>query len=109
MTIDYSDFEKVDIRVGKIIEAQEFINAKKPAMKLTIDLGELGIRKSSVQIAHYNKEELISRLVVCVVNFPPKQIGNFMSEVLTLGVPDEQGRWTLLSPDRNVPLGGRMR
>ena len=109
MTIEYSDFDKVDIRVGKIIDAQEFLNAKKPAMKLTIDLGEIGIKKSSVQIAHYNKEELIGRLVVCVVNFPPKQIGNFMSEVLTLGVPDEQGRWTLLSPDRNVPLGGRMR
>ena len=109
MTIDYTDFDKVDIRVGKIIDAQEFVGAKKPAMKLTIDLGEIGIKKSSIQIAHYNKEELIDRLVVCVVNFPPKQIGNFFSEVLTLGVPDEQGRWTLLSPDKDVPLGGRMK
>ncbi|MFA4820160.1 MAG: tRNA-binding protein [Candidatus Aenigmatarchaeota archaeon] len=109
MTIDYSDFEKVDIRVGKIVDAQEFLTAKKPALKLTIDLGELGVKKSSIQIAHYSKEELIGRLVVCVVNFPPKQIGNFFSEVLTLGVPDEQGRWTLLSPDKDVPLGGRMK
>lgn len=109
MTIDYTDFEKVDIRVGKIIEAHEFIGAKKPALKLTIDFGELGIKKSSIQIAHYNKDELPGRLVVCVVNFAPKQIGNFFSEVLTLGVPDEQGRWTLLSPDKDVPLGGRMK
>src|SRR3989338_10676065 len=109
MTIDYSDFEKVDIRVGRIIDVQEFLGAKKPAMKLTIDLGELGVKKSSAQIAHYSREEIIGRLVVCVVNFPPKQIGNFFSEVLTLGVPDEQGRWTLLSPDKDVPLGGRMK
>lgn len=109
MTIDYSDFEKVDIRVGKIIDAYEFVDAKKPAMKLTIDLGEIGVKKSSAQISHYSREELIGRLVVCVVNFQPKQIGNFMSEVLTLGVPDDQGRWTLLSPDKDVPLGGRMK
>ena len=108
--IAYEDFEKVDIRIGRAIKVEDFPEARKPAYKLWIDFGkEIGIKKSSIQIAHYNKEELIDRLVICVVNFPPKQIGNFFSEVLTLGVPDEQGRWTLLSPDKDVPLGGRMK
>ncbi|MBS3051095.1 MAG: tRNA-binding protein [Candidatus Aenigmarchaeota archaeon] len=107
--ISYSDFEKVDIRVGKIISAEDFPEAKKPAFRLVIDLGQLGIKKSSAQISHYNKNELAGKLVLCVVNFPPKQIGPFLSEVLTLGVPDEQGRWTLIQPDIDVPLGGRMK
>lgn len=106
--ITYEDFEKVDIRVGKIISAEDFPEARKPAYKLTIDLGSVGIKRSSAQISHYKKEELAGKLVLCVVNFPPKQIGNFISEVLTLGVPDEQGRWTLIRPDHEVPLGGRL-
>ena len=108
MTITYEDFQKVDIRVGKIVQAEDFPEAKKPALKLTIDLGELGIKRSSAQISHYKKEELVGRLILCVVNFPQKKIGPFISEVLTLGVPDEQGRWNLIRPDSDVPLGGRM-
>lgn len=107
--ISYKDFEKIDIRVGRIINAEDFPKAKKPACKLTIDLGkEIGIKKSSIQIAHYDKEKLAGRLVLCVVNFEPKQIGPFISEVLTLGVPDEKGRWILIQPDSEVPLGGKM-
>jgi tRNA-binding protein len=105
--IAYADFEKVDIRVGRIIDVQEFPEAKKPAYKLKIDLG-FAIKNSSAQFAHYKKEELIGRLVLCVVNFPIKKIANFESEVLTLGVPDENGRWIAVSPDRNVPVGGKM-
>ena len=108
MTIGYEDFTNVDIRVGRILSVEDFPEAKKPAYKLTIDIGPIGIKKSSIQIAHYNKEELPGRLVLCVVNFEPKQIGPFTSEVLTLGVPDENGRWTLIQPDKDVPLGGRM-
>ena len=109
MTISYPDFEKIDIRVGRIISVDDFPEAKKPAYRLTIDFGnDVGIKKSSVQITHYSKEELVGRLVLCVVNFPEKQIGNFMSQVLTLGVPDDQGRWTLIQPDKDVPLGGRL-
>lgn len=107
--ISYSDFDKVDIRVGKIIQVDDFPGAKKTAYRLMIDFGnDIGVKKSSVQIAHYGKEKLIGQLVLCVVNFAPKQIGPFVSEVLTLGVPDEQGRWTLIQPDKDVPLGGRM-
>lgn len=104
------DFEKLDIRVGKIIDIQNFPEAKKPAYKLTIDFGEeIGIKKSSVQITqNYTKEELKDKLVLGVVNFPPRQIGPFSSEVLTLGVPDINGNVVLLEPERDVPLGGRM-
>lgn len=108
--INYDDFTKVDIRVGRIVQVEDFPQARKPAYKLRIDFGpELGIKRSSAQITeHYTKEELIGRLVMAVVNFPPKQIGPFRSEVLTLGVPDEEGRVVLLSPTRDVPLGGKM-
>ena len=108
--LSYAEFERVDIRVGRIIDVQDFPEARKPAYKLRIDFGpELGIRKSSAQITkHYVKGDLVNRLVVAVVNFPPRQIGPFMSEVLTLGVPDADGAVVLLTPERDVPLGGRM-
>lgn len=107
-TID--DFLKLEIRVGKILEVEDFPEAKKPAYKLTIDFGrEVGVKKSSVQIVkNYKKEELIGRLVLGVTNFPPRQIGPFISEVLTLGVPDENGDVVLIKPDSDVPLGGRL-
>jgi tRNA-binding protein len=107
-TID--DFQKLDIRVGKVIDAEDFPEAKKPAYKLTIDFGpEVGIKKSSVQIvARYKKEELIGRLVVSVTNFPPRQIGPFSSEVLTVGFPDADGNVVLIRPDDDVPLGMKM-
>ena len=108
--LSYAEFEKVDIRVGRIVDVQDFPEARKPAFKLRIDFGsELGIRKSSAQAtAHYTKDNLLHRLVIAVVNFPPKQIGPFMSEVLTLGVPDGDGGVILLVPERDVPLGGKM-
>jgi tRNA-binding protein len=108
--LSYAEFERVDIRVGRIIDVQDFPEARKPAYKLRIDFGpELGIRKSSAQVTkHYVKGDLVNRLVVAVVNFPPRQIGPFMSEVLTLGVPDADGAVVLLTPERDVPLGGRM-
>lgn len=108
--ISYADFDRVEIRVGRIERAEEFPKARKPAYRLWVDFGpELGTRKTSAQIAAlYTREELIGRLVVAVVNFPPKQIADFMSEVLVLGVPDEAGNVVLLRPDRPVPLGGRM-
>lgn len=95
------DFQKLDIRVGKVIEVEDFPEAKKPAYKLTIDFGsEIGIKKSSVQIVGlYGKEELIGKLVLGVVNFPPRQIGQFVSESLTLGVPDKEGQCILISPE----------
>ena len=109
-TLSYADFEKVDIRVGRIVEVLDFPEARKPAYKLRIDFGPaLGIRKSSAQATkYYTKHDLLNRLVVAVVNFPAKQIGPFMSEVLTLGVPDGEGSVVLIVPDRDVPLGGRM-
>ena len=109
-TIGFDDFLKVDIRAGTIIEAQPFPEARKPAYKLKIDFGnEIGVKRSSVQITiHYQVEELVGRQVIGVVNFPPRQIGPFMSEVLTLGLADENGHVVLLQPDRIVPNGSRM-
>lgn len=108
--IIYADFEKVDIRVGRIVEVEDFPEARKPAYKLIIDFGaEIGTKRSSVQIVkNYAKEELKDKLVIGVVNFPLKQIGPFFSEVLTLGVPDENGDVVLLVPTKDVPAGGRM-
>jgi tRNA-binding protein len=97
------------MRVGRVVAVDEFPEARKPAWKLRIDFGpELGEKRSSAQISHYTREDLVGRLVVAVVNFPPRQIGPFMSEVLVLGLPDEQGRVTLLQPDSDVPVGGRV-
>ncbi|MBV9077828.1 MAG: tRNA-binding protein [Methylobacteriaceae bacterium] len=109
-TIGYDDFAKVDIRVGIVVEAAPFPEARKPAIKLVIDFGpELGRRKSSAQITrHYAPESLVGRRVLCVVNFPPRQIGPMRSEVLTLGVPDASGEVVLIAPDQDVPLGGRL-
>lgn len=108
--ITFDDFMKVDIRVGKIVRAEEFPEARKPAFKLWVDLGpEIGEKKSSAQITkHYTPEELEGRRVLAVVNFPPRQIGPIRSEILVLGVPDEDGEVVLLAPDQDVPLGGRM-
>jgi tRNA-binding protein len=108
--ITFADFERVDIRVGRIVRAEPFPEARKPAYRLQIDFGpSLGIRKSSAQLTtHYRAEELAGRLVLAVVNFPPRQIGPFMSEVLTLGVPDDGGNVVLVVPDRDVPLGGKL-
>ena len=106
----YAEFQRVDIRVGRVVAVDEFPEARKPAYKLRIDFGgEIGIKKSSAQATkHYSKADLVSRLVLAVVNFPPKQSGPFMSEVLTLGVPDDDGAVILLTPEREAPLGGRM-
>ena len=108
--LSFAEFERVDIRVGRVVEVLDFPEARKPAYKLRIDFGPaLGLRKSSAQATkHYAKADLLNRLVVAVVNFPPKQIGPYMSEVLTLGVPDEDGGVVLLTPERDVPIGGRM-
>ena len=109
-TITYDAFDKVDIRVGRIVRADDFPQARKPAYKLLIDFGpEIGTRTSSAQLTtHYRRDELEGRLVVAVVNFLPRQIGPFMSQALTLGVPDAEGAVVLLAPDHEVPLGGRM-
>ena len=108
--IEFSDFQKVDIRIGTIIEVEDFPEARKPAYKLKIDFGEeIGVKKSSAQITvHYTKETLLNKQVAAVVNFPPRQIGPIMSEVLTLGFPDEHGEAVLFSPDLNVPNGVRL-
>lgn len=109
-TISFDDFLKVDVRVGKVVEAEVFPEARKPAYRMKIDFGpEIGVKKTSAQITkHYTPEELVGRLVMAVVNFPPRQIGPVMSEVLTLGVPDDEGEVVLLSPDKDVPIGGRL-
>ena len=107
--ITYADFEKVDVRVGRIVQVDEFPEARKPAYKLRIDFGpELGVKRSSAQITAYAREELLGRQVIAVVNFPPRQIGPFLSEVLTLGLPDADGQVVLLTPTREVPLGGKL-
>ena len=108
--ISYDDFTRVDIRVGTIVEAAPLEGARKPALRLAIDFGpELGIRKSSAQITvHYTPEQLIGRQVAAVVNFPPRQIGKFMSQVLTLGFPAADGSVVLIAPDKAVPNGGKL-
>jgi tRNA-binding protein len=108
-SIQYADFLKVDIRVGTIVHVEDFPEARKPAYKLEIDFGDLGKKHSSAQITHhYRKEDLVGKQVIAVVNFPPKQIGKFMSEVLTLGLPDDQGHVVLLEPTVKVPNSGRL-
>jgi tRNA-binding protein len=109
-TIGFDDFMKVDIRIGQVLKAEPFPEARKPAYKLTIDFGpEIGIKKSSAQITvHYTLDQLEGRKVAAVVNFPPRQIGPVMSEVLTLGFPDENGAVVLVGVDRETPLGGRL-
>lgn len=108
--IDYADFVKVDIRVGQIIDVQDFPEARKPAYKLTIDFGsEIGTKRSSAQVTvHYSKDDLVGRKVLAVVNFPEKQIGPFISQVLTLGTPDESGDVILLDPGMNAVIGSRV-
>src|ERR671919_2943961 len=107
--IDFDQFLAVDMRVGRVTAVDEFPEARKPAWKLTIDFGpELGVKRSSAQITNYARDELEGRLVVAVVNFPPRRIGPFSSEVLCLGASDEEGRIILLAPDTPVPLGARI-
>jgi tRNA-binding protein len=112
--ISYAEFEKIDVRVGRIVRAEDFPEARKPAYKLLIDFGpEIGTRSSSAQLTHvYSRADLEGRLVLAVVNFPPRQIGPFMSQVLTLGVPNADGHVVLVTPDStaspNIPLGSRL-
>lgn len=105
--IDVADFQRIEMRVGRVIEAEPFPEARKPAYKLRLDFGPHGIRRSSAQLTvHYRAEELVGRLVIAVTNFPPRQIGPLRSEVLVLGVPDANGAVVLLEPTDEVPLGG---
>jgi tRNA-binding protein len=108
--IGWEDFDKVDVRVGKVVEAEPFPEARKPSIKLAVDFGqEIGEKKTSAQLTdHYEPGDLIGKQVIAVVNFPPKRIAGFKSEVLVLGVPDENGGVVLLAPDLTVPKGGRM-
>ena len=108
--IAFDDFEKVNIRVGRVVDAQDFPEAKKPAFKLWVDFGrDIGVKKTSAQVTqNYTKEELVGRMVAGVINFPPRQIGKYMSEFLVLGFPDENGHVTLIAPDKDVPLGGKL-
>lgn len=110
MTIDFEDFRRVEIHVGRVQRAEPYPEARRPALKLWIDFGPaIGVRRTSAQLTrHYSPAELEGRQVVAVTNFPAKQIGRFMSEVLVLGVPDADGEVVLLQPDREVPIGGRM-
>ncbi|MBI4608607.1 MAG: tRNA-binding protein [Candidatus Rokubacteria bacterium] len=108
-TIAWSDFEKVNMRVGVVVDAKEFPEAKKPAYRLWVDLGPLGVKRSSAQLTHrYRVEELIGRQVVCVVNFPPKQVGPFVSELLVMGAYTERGEVVLLRPDSPVTPGSKI-
>jgi len=108
--LDFETFLKTDIRVGRVLRAEPYPEARKPAIKLWVDFGaEIGEKKTSAQItAHYSPEDIVGRLVLGVVNFPPRQIGKFMSEFLVLGLPDATGGIVLITPDQDVPLGGRM-
>ena len=110
MTISYAEFENVDIRVGTIVAVEPYPEARKPAYKLTVDFGpEIGTKRSSAQVTvHYKPEQLLGRQVAAVVNFPPKQIGKFMSEVLVVGFPDANGAVVLAGVDRPVPNGGKL-
>ncbi len=110
MTITYADFDQVDIRVGRITRAEPFPEARKPAIKLWVDFGPgIGEKRSSAQLTrHYTPQGLVGRQVLAVVNFPPRQIGPVMSEVLVLGVPDEDGQVVLIGPGHDVPLGGKL-
>ena len=107
---EFSNFQELDIRIGKIIEVEEFPEARNPSYKLKIDFGEgVGIKKSCVQLVkNYPKEELMNKQVFCIINFPPRQIGPTTSEVLTLGVPDENKECVLITPDKKVPIGGKV-
>ena len=110
MTISYEDFAKVDVRVGTVVAVEPYPEARRPAFKLQVDFGAgIGVKKSSAQLTnHYRPDELVGRQVAAVVNFPPKQIGKFLSEVLVLGFPDAEGRVVLIVPDKAVPNGGRL-
>ncbi len=106
----FDDFMKLDIRVGVVTQAEEFPEARKPAIKLWVDFGDsFGVKKSSAQITkHYSPDDLVGKKVMAVVNFPPRQIGKFMSEILVLGVPDDGNDVVLITPDKDVPIGGRL-
>jgi tRNA-binding protein len=107
--VTYQDFDKLEIRVGRIINVEDFEKARKPAYKLWIDFGEFGVKRSSAQITeHYERADLLGQLVIAVTNFPPKKIADFESEVLVLGVPDEESNVVLICPDFDVPVGGRV-
>jgi tRNA-binding protein len=108
--VTYADFAQLDIRIGQVTQAEPYPEARVPAIKLWVDFGgDLGIKKSSAQLTdHYTPEELVGTQVLAVVNFPPRQIGKVMSEILVLGVPDEAGKVVLMRPDQDVPLGGRL-